>query len=178
MLAAGALLLASACGGSKIADEAQGEYPVVTDPPPVYGETVTEPSGAVSSRPVKPEEHETEPSPTCERQPYRSASGEGLIVVPPRPGLSAKAVSARVVELSWWFEDVPSDCRPAQMLVSIVANDASGATPTTVTVPYTGSTGAATLRYPDFLPPPDVALASAVMARGPRSRTAKVLIQR
>lgn len=99
-------------------------------------------------------------------------------MVPPRPGLSAKAVSARVVEVSWWFEDVPSDCRPAQMLVSIVANDASGATPTTVTVAYTGSTGAATLRYPDFLPPPDVALASAVMARGPRSRTAKVLIQR
>jgi hypothetical protein len=153
VLAACALLLAPACGGSsQIADEGQGEYPVVTDPPPEYGETVTEPGGALSSRLVKPEEYETEPSPTCERQQYASASGEGLIVVPPRPGLG--------------------------MLVSIVANDSPGATPTTVTVPFTGDTGAATLRYPDFLPPPDVALASAVMARGPRSRTAKVLIQR
>jgi hypothetical protein len=168
-----------ACGGSsQIADEGQGEYPVVTDPPPEYGETVTEPGGALSSRPVKPEEYETEPSPTCERQPYASASGEGLIVVPPRPGLKAEAVSARTVEVSWWFEHVPTDCRPAGMLVSIVANDSPGATPTTVTVPFTGDTGAATLRYPDFLPPPDVALASAVMERGPRSRTAKVLIRR
>jgi hypothetical protein len=64
------------------------------------------------------------------------------------------------------------------MLVSIVANDDTGATPTTVTVPYTGQTGTTTLEYPEFLPPPDVALASAVMSRGERSRTAKVLIRR
>lgn len=84
----------------------------------------------------------------------------------------------RTVKVSWRFEEVPIDCRPASMLVSIVANDATGATPTTVTVPFTGETGATTIDYPDFLPPPDVALASAVMAQGRRSRTAKVLIHR
>jgi hypothetical protein len=52
---------------------------------------------------VKPTEYETEPSPSCERQPYKSASGDGLMIVPPRPGLSAKAVSERS-EVSWWFE--------------------------------------------------------------------------
>jgi hypothetical protein len=173
------VLLVAACGGSGQGAHAGDEsYPVVTDPPPEYGETVTEASGAVVSRPVKPAEYETEPSASCERQPYKSASGGGLITVPPRPGLAAKAVSARGVEISWWFDEVPKDCRPTSMLVSIVANDASGATPTTVTVPFSGQAGSTTLEYPEFFPPPDVALASAVMTLGQRSRTAKVLIRR
>ena len=172
------LLLAGCGGSSEGAGAGDDRYPVVTDPPPQHSEPVTEASGAVVSRPVKPTEYETEPSPSCERQPYKSASGGGLLVVPPRPGLTAEAVSTRSVELSWRFEDVPSDCRPVAMLVSIVANDASGATPTSVTVPFTGQTGSTVVEYPEFLPPPDVALASAVMARGERSRTAKVLIRR
>ena len=172
-------LLLAACGASQQgAEEGDDLYPVLTDPPPEYGETVTEASGAIVSRPVKPTEYETEPSPSCERQPYKSASGDGLIIVPPRPGLSATAVSTRSVEVSWWFEEVPTDCHPSSMLVSIVANDATGATPTTVTVPFTGQSGTATLEYPEFLPPPDVALGSAMMAAGQRSRTAKVLIRR
>ena len=100
------------------------------------------------------------------------------MIAPPRPGLSAKAVSARSVEVSWWFEEVPDDCRPVSVLVSIVANDAPSATPTTVTVPYSGKNGTTTVDYPEFLPPPDVALTSSVMARGQRSRTARVLIRR
>jgi hypothetical protein len=172
-------LVLAACGGStEGVGSGDDRYPVVTDPPPQYNEPVTEASGAVVSRPVKPTEYETDPSPSCERQPYKSESGGGLIVVPPRPGLTATAVSTRNIELSWRFEDVPRDCRPVTMLVSIVANDASGATPTTVTVPFTGHTGSTVVEYPEFLPPPDVALASAVMARGERSRTAKVLIRR
>jgi hypothetical protein len=173
------VLLLAGCGDSNpSAGREDGRYPVVTDPPPEYGEPVTEASGAVVTRPVKPTEHETEPSPSCERQPYKSASGGGLIVVPPRPGLTARAVSKRSIEVSWRFAEVPRDCRPVSMLVSIVANDDTGATPTTVTVPYTGQTGTTMLEYPEFLPPPDVALASAVMSRGERSRTAKVLIRR
>ena len=179
VLAMTLVLLLAACGGSRQgAEEGEAGYPVVTDPLPEYGPTVTEASGAVVSRPVKPTEYETAPSPSCERQPYKSGSGGGLIVVPPRPGLTAKAVSDRVVEVSWEFEEVPGDCRPTSMLVSIVANDATGATPTTVTVPFTGQAGSTTVEYPEFLPPPDVALASAVMTRGERSRTAKVLIRR
>ena len=176
------VLVGAACGASERVRDGGGEtgggYPVVTDPPPAYGETVAEPSGATSSRPLKPTEYEARPSASCERQPYRSTSGDGLLVVPPRPGLAATAVSTRTVELSWRFDEVPSDCRPAGLLVSVVANDAPGATPTTVSVPYAGTTGSATLEYPDFLPPPDVALATAVTEEGARSRTARVLIRR
>jgi hypothetical protein len=172
------VFLLAACGASQQGAEAGDDlYPVVTDPPPEYGETVTV-GGAMVSKPVKPTEYETEPSPSCERQPYKSASGGDLMIVPPRPGLSAKAVSERSVEVSWRFEEVPDDCRPVSVLVSIVANDAPSATPTTVTVPYSGETGTTTVDYPEFLPPPDVALGSTVMARGQRSRTAKVLIHR
>ena len=178
VLAGCALILPAACGGSQAVGEAGlDQYPVVTDPPPAYSETVTDPSGATWSRPSKPEEYEIRPSSTCERQPYKSASGGGLVVVPPRPGLSAKSVSAKTVEVSWWFNSVPPDCRPAGLLLSIVANDAPHAAPLTVTVPFTGEKGVGTVRYPDSLPPPDVALASAVMADGRSSRTAKVLIR-
>lgn len=172
------VLVVAACGSSQ-QPAAGGDdgYPVVTDPPPEYGETITV-GGATVTRPVKPTEYETQPSPSCERQPYKSASGDGLLIVPPRPGVTAKAVSERTVQVSWWFEEVPTDCRPASMLVSIMANDAPEATPTTESVPFTGETGATTIEYPDFLPPPDVALVSAVMARGERSRTAKVLVDR
>jgi hypothetical protein len=135
----------AACGASQQGAEGGDDlYPVVTDPLPEYGETVTV-GGAMVSKPVKPTEYETEPSPSCERQPYKSASGGGLMIVPPRPGLSAKAVSERSVEVSWRFEEVPDDCRPVSVLVSIVANDAPTATPTTVTVPYGGETGTATV---------------------------------
>jgi hypothetical protein len=169
--------VAVGCGGAQQAgNSGASDYPVVTDPPPTYGEPMTEPSGAVVLRPVKPSEHETDPSPSCERQPFKSPYGGGLVVVPPRPGLTAKALAERTIRLSWQFEAVPEDCRPSSMRISIVANDARGATPTTESVPYTGRTGAATLTYPDFLPPPDVALASATMANGRSSRTAKVLI--
>jgi len=175
---AASLVFLAACGASQQGAEGGDDlYPVVTDPRPDHGETVTV-GGAMVSKPVKPTEYETEPSPSCERQPYKSASGGGLIIVPPRPGLSAKAVSERSVEVSWWFEEMPDDCRPLSMLVSIVANDATLATPTTVTVPYSGETGTTIVEYPDFLPPPDVALTSAVTPRGERSRTAKVLIRR
>jgi hypothetical protein len=179
VLSLGVVLLLAACGASQqSAEEGGGDlYPVVTDPPVEHGEVVTEASGAIVSKPVKPTKYETEPSPSCERQPYKSASAGGLIIVPPRPGFSARAVSARSVELSWWFDEVPSDCRPVAMLVSIVANDATGATPTTVTVPFTGQTGTATVEYPEFLPPPNVALASSVTATGRRSRTARILIR-
>ena len=172
------VFLLAACGASQQGAVAGDDlYPVVTDPPPEYGETVTV-GGAMVSKPVKPTQYETEPSPSCERRPYKSASGGGLMIVPPRPGLSAKAVSERSVEVSWRFEDVPDDCRPVSVLVSVVANDAPTATPTTVTVPYSGETGTATVDYPEFLPPPDVALGSTVMVRGQRSRTARVLIHR
>jgi hypothetical protein len=178
VLAASLVFLLAACGASQQgAGEGDDLYPVVTDPPPEHGETVTV-GGAMISKPVKPSEYESEPSPSCERQPYKSASGGGLLIVPPRPGLSAKAVSERSVEVSWWFEEVPDDCRPVSVLVSIVANDAPSATPTTVTVPYSGKNGTTTVDYPEFLPPPDVALTSGVMARGQRSRTARVLIRR
>lgn len=52
------------------------------------------------------------------------------------------------------------------------------ATPTSEIVPVEEIAGSSVLVYPDFLPPPDVALASAYTATGLRSRTAKVLVAR
>lgn len=75
LLAVSIGLFLAACGASQQGPEAGDDlYPVVTNPPPEYGETVTV-GGAMVSKPMKPTEYETEPSPSCERQPYKSASG-------------------------------------------------------------------------------------------------------
>ena len=168
------LLVLAACGGSGGPGGSGGaEYPVVTDPPVEHGETITGPSGAETSKPLKPKILVAEPSQTCERRSLKGSPTQDFLVVPPRPGLKARAISERTIELTWWFEEVPDDCRPATMLLSIVANDAPGATPTTVPAAFTGANGAARITYPDFLPPPDVALASAVTLTGRRSGTAR-----
>ena len=142
---------------------------------------MTTPSGAIVRRPVKPGAYIATPSPTCERAVatvHGPVPAKREIVIPPAPGLRATAVSKRTVRLEWSFRGLPGDCRPEAVLLSIVANDDWRATPTNRQLRVDGSSGTATITYPDFLAPPDVALASAYMADGRRSRTARVLIRR
>jgi hypothetical protein len=157
--------LAAGCGG---------DYPLVKQgPPPVGTVSVTTPSGAVVVPPPKPTVYATEPSPTCERLEY--AEG-GTFVAPPVPGLRARALTGRLVEATWSFRDTPDDCRPAYLLLSVDANESDLATPTTTKVRVSGKEGTTRISYPSFLPPPDVAVASAFTASGVRSRDTKVLI--
>ena len=115
--------------------------------------------------PVPPRSYFAEPSATCERRPYKSVAGPGYFVAPPRPGLTAKAVSEREIELRWSFRSLPDDCRPALVRLSIVATYAdAGTVGKFVTV--NGLTGTARLRFYDFLPPPNVAVATSVTHRG------------
>jgi hypothetical protein len=176
-------LVAAGCGAEKPNSGADGNsYPLVTNPRPQYQPAVTTESGAVVRLPVKPSEHEIEPSPTCERMIATFHDGstptKRPIVVPPRPGLRARAVSSHEVELAWSFEALPSDCRPTQLLLAVTAGDQIGATPTTKMVDVAALSGTAAIVYPDFLPPPDVAMASSLSVDGHRSRLARVLISR
>jgi hypothetical protein len=167
-----AALALAGCGG-----EAES-YPLVTESPEPRV-TITDSSGAVVERPPKPAQTEVRPSATCERIAFPSPSGEDVVnVVPPAPGLSARAVSGREIDVSWSFQELPDTCRPSQLLVSIVANEAALATPTNATVDVTEPGGTVRLVYPDFLPEPDVALASALGDDGRKSRTVRVLIVR
>jgi hypothetical protein len=100
------------------------------------------------------------------------------IVVPPAPGLRAVALSDREIRIEWSFRNLPEECRPAAVRLSVVANDDVGATPTNTEVEVDGLAGVTEVTYPDFLPPPDVAMASAFMGDGRRSRTVRVLISR
>lgn len=142
---------------------------------------VTTPEGAVVTKPALPTVYEAEPSPTCERvlatfhgkQPARMP-----VVIPPTPGLRAVATTTRTTRLEWSFQDLPDDCRPEVILVSVEDATNPNATPTTEQVPVDGETGSAEVSYPDFLGPPNVARASAMTRRGLRSRTVTVLIRR
>jgi hypothetical protein len=176
--------LLTGCGGAEDSSNPGhvADYPLVTETAPARQAPITTPSGALVQRPVKPSRREIDPSPSCERIIATFHDGrvpaKQPIVVPPAPGLRAVAVSDREVRLEWSFRSLPDACRPAGVLLSVIANDDSGATPTNKEVEVATTTGAIEIAYPDFLPPPDVAMASAYMPDGRRSRTVRVLISR
>jgi hypothetical protein len=176
--------LLAACGGDEDSSTPGGaaEYPLVTETAPARQAPITTPSGAVVQRPVKPSRREIDPSPTCERIIATShdpeAPAKQTIVVPPAPGLRAVAVTDREVRLEWSFRSLPQACRPEGVLLSVIANDDIRATPTNKEVEVATTTGGIEIAYPDFLSPPDVAMASAYMSDRRRSRTVRVLISR
>jgi hypothetical protein len=177
-----ATLALAGCASSERTSAQGGDYPLVAEDAPKHQPAVTVEGGSIVQRPVKPSERVVASSPTCERVLAKFHDGsvptKRPIIIPPRPGLSAKAVSKRVVELAWSFRELPRDCRPTELLLSIVANNAPLATPTNATVHVDSDSGTAQITYPDFLPPPDVAMASAYSRAGHRSRLARVLISR
>jgi hypothetical protein len=157
-----------------------GPYPIVTEPQVQHTPPMTTANGAVVSFPVNPTVYRVAPSPTCERMLATFHDGSKPtrrpIVIPPRPGLRAEALSSHRIRLHWWFAATPSDCRPGGLLISIVANGDPRATPTTLTVRISGRRGSSLMTYPSFLPRPNVAMARAQTSDGRSSRTARVLI--
>jgi hypothetical protein len=184
VVAIAVVMTVTACGGaSQEGEPASGsgqDYPIVTE---------EEVAHTAEGHPVPPDSYSAEPSASCERLSYKSTAGPGYLVAPPQPGLTAKALDERLVEVTWSFHSLPADCLPLQVQLGIVATD--GGTPTTKFVTVKGVTGSAQLRYPDFLPPPNVALGTSY-SRGSitfqdgttrsgvvfQSRTARVLISR
>jgi hypothetical protein len=174
-------LVLAGCAGSS--NTASGEnYPLVESTPPELQPPVTMPNGSVVRLPVLPNTYETEPSASCEREMATFHDGSRPtrrpIVVPPAPGLRAIAVTEHRTRLEWSFRDLPDDCRPVVIRLSVVAGKHPGATPTNQEVPISAVTGSTQITYPDFLPSPDVAHASSYSRDGHRSRTVSVLIRR
>jgi hypothetical protein len=169
------------CGGSSSARSSE-DYPLVEQTPPKWQPPVKMPDGSVVRLPAPPTVYETDPSPTCEREFATFHDGSRPtrrpVVIPPRVGLQALAISKRTTRLEWSFHALPADCRPVTVLVSVRNGSDPRATPTTKQVPVHGLTGSTEISYPDFLPPPDVASASAYSLQGRRSRTVSVLIRR
>jgi hypothetical protein len=156
------LLGLTGCGGSTSAGSGE-QYPLVEIP-----------------RSDAPSRYEADPSPTCERELATFHDGSQPtrrpIVIPPAPGLRATAVSEHTTRLEWSFRGLPDECRPVALLLSVVASRSS--TPTNQRVNVSTLAGTAEITYPNFLPAPDVALASAYSGEGHRSRTVSVLIRR
>jgi hypothetical protein len=160
------LLAVAGCSGSSDSEE----YPVIEPTPPARQHPVTTPSGAVVTLPALPTVYETDPSPTCERQLATFHDGKDParrpVVIPPAPGLRAVAITKYTTRLEWSFRDLPADCRPVSVLVSVKNGSHPGATPTTERVRVDGTTGRTEISYPDFLPPPNVAIASTTRGEG------------
>jgi hypothetical protein len=170
-----ALLLVAGCAGSSEPESAD-EYPLVEQERPEVREWVTTEGGGAVGLLELPTITEAEPSPTCERT--AAGGSASTIVVPPAPGLTAVAVSERTTRVEWSFDELPDDCRPVWLNVAVSNYSSPRATPTVEKVDVDGESGSIELTYPDFLPPPNVALAAAYSAKGPSSRTVTVLIRR
>jgi hypothetical protein len=175
------VLCVTGCGGSSSAGSSE-DYPVVESTPPRRQPPVTRPNGSVVTLPALPTIYETDPSPTCERELANVHDGSQTtqrpIVIPPMPGLRAVAITKQTTRLEWSFRDLPADCRPEAVLLLVRNGSDPRATPTSKQVQVRDVTGSTEISYPDFLPPPDVAIASAYSRQGLRSRTASVLIRR
>jgi hypothetical protein len=174
--------MALAGGTSSGMSGGRAPYPIVTEPPPRYGPPVTSEGGAVIRRSLPPTTYDVAPSPTCERAIATFHDGSTPtrrpIVVPPRPGLRAEALSFRTVRVHWRFAALPSDCRPASLTLAILAYDDPAALPWKVTVRSPKDGGSVRRTYPTFLRRPTVALARASMDDGRSSRSARILIRR
>ena len=98
---------------------------------------------------------------------------------PPRPGVTATALTQRRVRVKWWFTSVPSSCRPYFLHLAIDAYKDKESLTWVTRVPFTGMSGQSVLTYPSFFrSKPDVAFAAAEMRDGRRSEIARVLIRR
>jgi hypothetical protein len=172
------IAITSGCGGSS--SDSAGSYPVVEDLPVGHQPPVTTPNGAVVTKPALPTVYEVEPSPSCEGSYVTSRDGgQRRVAIPPRPGLRAVAVTEHTTRLEWWFDELPSDCSPVRLYLSVEALTDVSATPWVERdVEVDGLSGSKEVTYPDFLPVPDVARASAYLPDGRRSRIATVLIER
>jgi hypothetical protein len=168
--------------GSETEVAGSREYPLVERVPPAMQQPVTMANGAVVTLPALPTMYESEPSPSCERElaTYHDGSQPTRrpVVIPPMPGLRAIAVSEHTTRVEWSFRDLPSECRPATIRLTVRNGTDPRATPTTKRVKLDGADGSTEITYARFLPVPTVAFASSDTANGLRSRTASVLIKR
>ena len=169
------------CGGSSSV-RSSNEYPLVEQPPPKWQPPVRRANGSVVRLPALPTVYQIDPSTTCERQLATFHDGSEPprrpVVIPPRVGLEAVAITKQTTRLQWSFRQLPADCRPEAVLLSVSNWSHPGATPTNKWVPVRGLEGSTEITYPDFLPSPNVAIASAHSNEKRRGRTVSVLIRR
>lgn len=129
---------------------------------------------STTTQPPLPTVYRVTPQPGCIR--VRGTDGRTYLL-PPSPGLTARALSPRRIRLDWWFRKLPSACRPTTLVLAVAAYSDERSVPWVVRFPLRTLAGHRVLTY-RYYDPPDVALASAYMANGQRSRVVKVLIRR
>lgn len=179
-----ALIVSVVCGCGASQPTAAGtgtvSYPFVGDSTVGRQQPITAPNGSVVILPALPKTRQVEPSASCQRAWVSVPDGDGwtkkAVLVPPTPGLRAVAVDSHTARVTWWFHDVPDQCKPIVIRVSIVAGTDPRATPLTKEIEINGAGGSVDLTYPDFLKPPDVAIASTLFNGGLKSPDARVLI--
>jgi hypothetical protein len=116
------------------------------------------------------------PERRCERITVYTNQGKKTALAPPAPGLTAVAVSPRRVRVLWRFSVLPRACKPDEVAVGIVRKNDDFATPRVLTVKVTRKSGTVVIHYPNFLPRPNEAFASAYGAAPLRYRSRTRLI--
>jgi hypothetical protein len=120
------------------------------------------------------------PMPTVYRVgPQAGCVGAASRPDPPRPGVTATALTKNRVRVTWWFKSLPTSCRPSSLALAIDAYTDKKSLTWVQRVAFTGAmSGQTVLTYPSFnRSRPDVALGAAEMADGRRSEIARVLIR-
>jgi hypothetical protein len=166
-------LVGCGAGGESSSGQPSGEnredawrnYPLVSLPQPDQSRmTITTPGGAVVRPPAKPKRTVARPSKACERHRSRYRRAERLLF-PPRPGLRARRLSPRTIEVSWWFRELSDDCRPAEMSFAF-ASSRSALAPFVTELTVKALSGRRRFRIPSPFDAPDILSASTETAGG------------
>jgi hypothetical protein len=137
---------------------------------------ITTASGVVLSTPPKPGSTLTRPSSRCAQVLVSRTGKDRRLRAPPIPGIQARRLDARAVELKWRFESNPSACRAVRLSVTVDVSDDVGAG-NRVFLRVRGSDGTHEVTLPPDLRRADVLKASAIDARGLQSPPAAVTIR-
>lgn len=138
------------------------------------------PQSATGQAPKRPTVYVVAPERQCEKITVYTSSGKKTTrLAPPAPGLRAVGQSPRRIRVFWRFATFPRACRPAIITLGITRYGAARATPEIARKRVDALKGSAILSYRPFLPPPDIAFASAITAkRHYSSRDRSVLIRK
>ena len=136
------------------------------------GRVVRKSNGSVVLLPNQPREATTTPSPGC----VTRRAARGSVSLPPQPGIRARRVGRRRVEVLYVFSSTPASCQPVSLaLTTDSTRDSLGGDSTTVRV--AGKTGQVTLRLPRRMRNADVVRATAMTKRGLPSESAAFQIR-
>lgn len=137
---------------------------------------ITTPGGVVVSTPSPPRTTRTVGTTSCSRVRLARSGPDAKANAPPIPGISARRINARALEVKWNFARNPEACRAVRLKVTVdvTADTAAGKR---VFAGVHGPEGRLRLALPPDLSEADALRVNSLDSRGLQSRSSSVAVR-